>query len=111
MKSFLESNKSAREWLEEDMMVSPIYIDEEDYDPETDMIVGEYDEASKDALKKHDQGKYADGTRKRPGYDKEGKKIKKRKVRSTPKHRSTSSEKQKRKKQDKERSKKTTWRK
>lgn len=64
------------------------------------------DEASKQALKKHDRGYYASGERKRPGYDKEGKKIKKRKKHATPKHKSTSSEKRHKAKLAKKRDKK-----
>lgn len=108
MSKFYESELSAKEWLEENIGLIPQDIDPEEYDPETDLIV---DEASKDALKKHDKGYYADGSKIQKNKNKDGSIKKKRKVRSTSKHKSTSSEKAKRKKQDKERDRKTTWRK
>lgn len=103
MKGFFESGLSAEDWLEEACGKPHYEMEDEDSMEDMDEMEGEIedpdeedeeiDEASKQALKKHDQGKYADGSRKRPGYDKEGKRIKKKKVRSTPKHKSTSAEK------------------
>lgn len=87
--NFLESNLNAEEWLEE-------WEDSEE----------EIDEASKDALKKHDKGYYADGTKKKAGRTKDGKIIKKRKVRATPKKKSTSSDKKHNAKLAKQRDKK-----
>lgn len=107
---FWQANKSVNDLLGEDMelsffesdMTAEEYIELEDMDHGDEDI----DEASKSALKKHDRGYYADGKKKRPGYDREGKKIKKRKVRTTPKKRSTQTDKVKRKKLDKERARK-----
>ncbi len=105
MKNFFESELNASDYvqvktLDEDCDMHEYSYEEAEAKMDTDP---DMDEASKDALKQHDRGKYASGERKKQGYDKEGKKIKKRKIRSTPKHKSTSTDKAKRKKDDKKR--------
>ena len=107
MKNFFESELRAEDYVKIKTLDEDCDMHEYSYEEaEAKMDIDpDMDEASRDALKKHDKGKYATGERKRQGYDKEGRKIKKRKVRSTPKHRSTGAEKAKRKKDDKKRDK------